>query len=115
MRSASPRSFIVILLPAKICLPAEPSPSAASSWSAPALPLCSAAHRWPKRSPEYATATLYVAGLERPLADFALDKQPLRSAPVHMVEGPVPQLRLDELIGRRRELRETLRTLRDAR
>ncbi len=64
--------------------------------------------------PEYATATLFVADREVPLADFALEKQPLRVTPVHEMAGPVPQLRIDDLIGRRRELRETLRALRDA-
>ena len=54
-----------------------------------------------------------MAGDERPLANFALDKQPLRVRPVYDVSGPVPQLRIDDLIGRRKELRETLRTLRD--
>ncbi|MEA2676543.1 MAG: hypothetical protein QOJ81_684, partial [Chloroflexota bacterium] len=63
--------------------------------------------------PEYATAALYVAGQEVPLADFSLDKIPLRERPVYEVSGPVPQLRVDDLIGRRKELRETLRTLRD--
>jgi AAA ATPase-like protein/CHAT domain-containing protein len=63
--------------------------------------------------PEFATAALYVAGEERPIADFALDKKPLRSPPVRDVPGAVPQLRLDDLIGRRRELREALRSLRD--
>ena len=63
--------------------------------------------------PEYATAALYVAGEERPMADFALDQRPLQRRPVHDIAGPVPQLRIDDLIGRRRELRETLRTLRD--
>jgi hypothetical protein len=63
--------------------------------------------------PEYATAALYVAGEEQARADFALDKCPLRSRPVYDVPGPVPQLRIDDLIGRRSELRETLRTLRD--
>jgi hypothetical protein len=63
--------------------------------------------------PEYATAALYVAGEERPLADFSRDKQPLRKRPVYEMAGPVPQLRIDDLIGRRRELRQTLRTLRD--
>lgn len=63
--------------------------------------------------PEYATAALYVAGREAPLADFSLDKVPLRERPVYEVSGPVPQLRVDDLIGRRKELRETLRTLRD--
>ena len=63
--------------------------------------------------PEYATPTLFVAGEEPPLADFSLEKKSLRERPVHDLAGPVPQLRLDDLIGRRRELRETLRTLRD--
>jgi len=63
--------------------------------------------------PEYATATLFVAGDETPLADFALEKRPLSVRPVYAVAGPVPQLRIDELIGRRKELRETLRPLRD--
>ena len=64
--------------------------------------------------PEYATATVYVAGTERQLADFSLDKRPLNSRPVFTMDGPVPQLRIDDLIGRRSELRETLRTLRAA-
>ncbi|MDX2030205.1 MAG: CHAT domain-containing protein [Blastocatellia bacterium] len=63
--------------------------------------------------PEYATAALFVAGEERPLANFALDSVPLRVRPVYEVAGPVPQLRIDDLIGRRRELRECLRALRD--
>ena len=63
--------------------------------------------------PEYATSALYVAGEEPPVADFSLDKKPLLERPVHYMAGPVPQLRIDDLIGRRKELRETLRTLRD--
>jgi hypothetical protein len=63
--------------------------------------------------PEYATAALYVRGEERRIADFALDKEPLRVRPVHDVGGPVLQLGMDDLIGRRRELREALRALRD--
>ena len=65
--------------------------------------------------PEYATAALYIAGMERPLADFGLDQRPLRARPVYDVSGPVPQLRIDDLIGRRPELREALRVLRDPR
>ena len=52
--------------------------------------------------PEYATAALFVAGQEMPLADFSLDKVPLRERPVYEVSGPVPQLRIDDLIGRHR-------------
>ncbi|MFO0873483.1 MAG: CHAT domain-containing protein [Phycisphaerales bacterium] len=62
--------------------------------------------------PEYATATLFIAGEEKPLADFGLDKAPLRARTVHHFGGPVPQLDMDDLIGRRKELRGTLRTLR---
>ncbi len=77
--------------------------------------LAAAAHGAPlsQTQPEYATAALYVAGEEQPFADFARTRQPLGSRPVYDVPGPVPQLRLDDLIGRRRELREALRTLRD--
>ena len=64
--------------------------------------------------PEYATATIFVAGDEPAIADFSLDKKPLKERPVYEVVGPVPQLRIDDLIGRRRELRETLRCLRDS-
>jgi tetratricopeptide (TPR) repeat protein len=63
--------------------------------------------------PEYATASLFVGGEEHPLANFALDEQLLKIQPVYEMAGPVPQLRIDDLIGRRKELRETLRTLRD--
>lgn len=62
--------------------------------------------------PEYATAALYIAGEESPLADFSLDKEPLQERPVYELVGPVPQLLIGDLIGRRREMRETLRTLR---
>ena len=64
--------------------------------------------------PEAATAALYVAGEEQPLADFGLDKQPLRQPPVRQLLGPVPQLAIGDLVGRRRELRACLRRLRDA-
>ncbi|MFM7362614.1 MAG: CHAT domain-containing protein, partial [Cyanobacteriota bacterium] len=64
--------------------------------------------------PEAATAALYGAGEEGPLADFALDKEPLRAPPVHQLAGPVPQLAIGDLVGRRRELRATLRCLRDS-
>ena len=66
----------------------------------------------PQSQPEYATPALFVAGDEGPLANFSLDGAPLRERPVHEMGGRVPQLRIDDLIGRRRELRETLRVLR---
>jgi TIR domain/CHAT domain/AAA ATPase domain len=55
--------------------------------------------------PEYATATLYVAGEERALAEFGRDKEALRAAPIHVLSGPVPQLSVDQLIGRRAALK----------
>ncbi|MGH3822094.1 MAG: TIR domain-containing protein [Pseudonocardiaceae bacterium] len=65
-------------------------------------------------SPEWATATL-TATDDGPLIDGDLELVPLRRAPVHLATGPVPALGAGELIGRRVELRETLRTLRDQR
>src|SRR6185503_17532912 len=63
--------------------------------------------------PEYATATLFVAGIESPLVDFGLAKQPLQGCPRHkQLVGKVPQLSQDEMIGRRRELRQVLWVLR---
>jgi len=62
--------------------------------------------------PEAATAALYGAGEERPLADFGRDKEPLREPPVRQLAGPVPQLAIGDLVGRRRELRACLRHLR---
>lgn len=63
--------------------------------------------------PEYATAGLYVAEEDRRLADFGADRQELSKRTILSVAGPVPQLRIDDLIGRRKVLRETLRSLRD--
>jgi tetratricopeptide (TPR) repeat protein len=67
-----------------------------------------------KTQPEAATPTLYLAGAETALMDPSLDREPLRSRPVYELAGPVPQLRIDDLIGRRKELRTTLGTLRDS-
>ncbi|MFN6338092.1 MAG: TIR domain-containing protein [Cyanobacteriota bacterium] len=63
--------------------------------------------------PEAATTALYCAGEERPLANFGLDKQPLRDPPMRQLAGPVPQLAIGDLVGRRREIRACLRRLRD--
>lgn len=65
--------------------------------------------------PEYSTPTLFVAGVESLLVDFSCDKQPLQTRPVHELAGQVLQLRQDELIGRRRELRRALWVLRPTR
>ncbi len=61
--------------------------------------------------PEYATASLFLAGKERPLLDANLPACPLSQTPVHRVPGPVPQLALGDLVGRRAELRRCLRLL----
>ncbi|MGH3889449.1 MAG: CHAT domain-containing protein [Pseudonocardiaceae bacterium] len=65
-------------------------------------------------STEWATATL-TATDDGPLIDGDLDLVPLRRSPVHLATGPVPALDVGELIGRRVELRQTLRALRDDR
>ena len=62
---------------------------------------------------EYATATLFCAADDSPLVDFSAPREPLSAPPVHQATGPMPDLRLGELVGRRRELREVLRVLRD--
>ena len=64
--------------------------------------------------PEYATATLFLAGPEGPLANFGLDKKTLSLPPTYTVNGPVPQLQIGYLIGRRKELRTVLKPLRDS-
>ncbi|MEM8963024.1 MAG: CHAT domain-containing protein, partial [Acidobacteriota bacterium] len=63
--------------------------------------------------PEAATATLFLTGDDAVLMNPSLDGVPLQSPPVYEVSGPVPQLRIDDLIGRRKELRETLGIFRD--
>ncbi len=62
--------------------------------------------------PEWATASLLLAGDDDPLIDSDLEQTPLRRPPVHAIAGPVPSLGWDELIGRRREVRIALRALR---
>jgi hypothetical protein len=47
--------------------------------------------------PEYATASLLVAGPEHPLADYSLTPQPLSIRPARALVGPVPQLRIGDL------------------
>ena len=47
---------------------------------------------------EYATASLYGAGDDAPLVDFAAPRQPLSVAPVHQAVGPMPDLRLSNLL-----------------
>jgi tetratricopeptide (TPR) repeat protein len=63
-------------------------------------------------APEYATPSLFAAADERPLLDRGAPQEPLRLPPRPFVHGPVPLLGMDDLIGRRRELRELLGILR---
>jgi tetratricopeptide (TPR) repeat protein len=62
---------------------------------------------------EYATAALYCAGEDVALVDFAAERRPLSTPPVHQAVGPMPSLRIGDLVGRRQELRAVLRVLRD--
>lgn len=63
--------------------------------------------------PEYATPSLFCAGEEIPLLDW--EAVPVETARKTQppVAGPVPLLKIGELVGRREELREVLRILRD--
>ena len=64
--------------------------------------------------PEYATATLFVAGTESPLLDRSQAQAPLARTPVHQTDAVgLPRLKVGELIGRRPELRQALAILRD--
>ena len=63
--------------------------------------------------PEYATATVLVAGLEAPVVNRGGARERLTTRSVHHLGGGrVPQLGQDELIGRRREVRQALWVLR---
>ena len=63
--------------------------------------------------PEYATATLFCAIGTSPLIDYSSEAQPLKAAPVHYAAGPLPRLSMEDLVGRRAELRQVLRVLRN--
>ncbi|HVT56756.1 MAG TPA: CHAT domain-containing protein, partial [Thermoanaerobaculia bacterium] len=67
----------------------------------------------PGLTPEYATPSLFLAADERPLLDRGAPQEPMRVQPRPFAQGPVPLLRMDDLIGRRQELRQLLRVLRD--
>ena len=111
----SPAPSTSIWPAASICWRAGRSPTPAGFWNESGAPRSSAGESLDTTQPEYATAALFVARDEQPLANFALDKVLLGVRPVYEAAGPVPQLRLDDLIGRRKELRECLRALRDGR
>jgi tetratricopeptide (TPR) repeat protein len=65
--------------------------------------------------PEYATPSLFCAGDEIPLLDWDADKLESPRRPPQPVSGPVPLLKIGDLIGRRQELRDLLRILLDDR
>ncbi|MGH8900937.1 MAG: CHAT domain-containing protein [Egibacteraceae bacterium] len=62
--------------------------------------------------PEWATPTLMLTGHDAPLVDSDLAQVGLRRPPVHLVDDPVPVVAVRDLIGRRVELRTTLRAVR---
>ena len=66
----------------------------------------------PSGPPEYAVATLLTADDDLPLVDVAAQADPLRHATQAPAGGAVRSLRIGELIGRRKQLREALRALR---
>lgn len=95
-----------------LSVPAFPRAGVALAWARQELASQPSDHAAQRRSPEWATATL-AATEDGALIDGDLELVPLRRAPVHQASGPVPALGVGELIGRRVELRETLRTVRD--
>ena len=104
-------SFYEYLAGREVFLPSRALARARKSLEKRRLTAMQHSARPEETQPEYATAALFVAGKEGPLADFSLDKNPLRSRPVYSLAGPVPQLRMDDLIGRRKELRTCLRAI----
>ncbi|MDQ1740080.1 MAG: hypothetical protein QOE53_1732, partial [Pseudonocardiales bacterium] len=62
--------------------------------------------------PEYATATIFCWGTPQPVLASG-PAQPLRPRPSPPIAGPVPRLGVDDLVGRRAEVREALRSLLD--
>ena len=62
---------------------------------------------------EYATPALFSAADESPLLDRGAPLQSLHAPRPRSAGGPVPLLKLGDLVGRRQELRRTLRVLRD--
>ncbi len=64
----------------------------------------------PPTPPEYATASLFCAGVPQPII-AAGDPQPLTTTFIRRSAGPVPQLGEEDLVGRRVEVREAVRVL----
>ena len=64
-------------------------------------------------SPEYAVATLLTGCVDAPLCDPTASSEPLSHPVEAPVGGGVRELALGELIGRRAQLRQALRLLRD--
>src|SRR5215470_12159666 len=67
----------------------------------------------PRRgAPEYAAATIFCHGVSQPVIAHGAP-QPLRRPTVAPPSGPVPQLSVDDLVGRRAEVRTVIRALLD--
>jgi len=62
--------------------------------------------------PEFDTATIYCWGSPQPVVGPG-DLEPLRLRAAVVPSGPVPRLGVDDLVGRRAEVRESLRVLLD--
>ena len=66
----------------------------------------------PASPPEYATATILSWGTPQPVLAPGTPV-PLKARPALPISGPVPQLGVEDLVGRRVEVREALRVLLD--
>jgi hypothetical protein len=71
-----------------------------------------AARRGAAAPPEYATATIFCAGAPQPVVADG-PPEPLRIRTTLTPSGPVPALGVDDLVGRRAEVRTALRVLCD--
>ena len=67
-----------------------------------------------KMAPEFATATMFCVGAPQPVVG-AGEPRPLTQRPAVVAAGPVPLLGVDDLVGRRREVRTAVRALTDPR
>ena len=70
------------------------------------------AERGAAQRPEFATATIFCWGTPQPVVGPGA-QAPLKVRPAAVPSGPVPRLEIDDLVGRRAEVRAALRVLLD--
>ncbi len=111
----SPAPSTSIWPAASICSRAGRSPTPAGFWNESGAPRSSAANRSTRPSPSMPRQHFSWRGTSSRWRTSRSTRCRSGYARCTKAAGPVPQLRLDDLIGRRKELRECLRALRDGR